>query len=806
MGDIDRRSILVELRCVVVLLALSCAAVETEARTVVDQPRVIGQPFSLEEIIGGVFSQRGFGGTWVSGMKRTEFLFADSVTGDILRYDVTTGTNTTLVLKEVLTAKDGEIEVQISVGPLTMQAGTLYLQTDCTSYFPTILNRVYSNVSGASYLQLARWSPRGSALVFVLDNNIFYRPNASNETEHQITRTGEPGVYYNGVPDWVYEEEVFGSGSAFWISPSGDSLAFAVFNDTEVNEFSYFLYGTPGDLEDQYVTLRTIKYPKVKEGFGNQINLCRDRGLNPGPSAQKSDTLPLDHQSGTTNPHVSFKVVDLTQDLTYESITVVDLPAPTDIVTDDHILYTVTWPTDSAVVATWTNRVQNVAVITSYNSSTGLATIVHQWGEPEGWLTPGTPLFDDAGTRFVTILSESQGEVDGDFNHVILIDTSSGERRALTSGRYTVTSIYGWNTEAAIIYYLGTGVDAPTSRHVYSVTEGGVNTCLSCSIQTPEGNTCLYSTATFSKDLSHYTITCSGPDPATVTIFKASSSGDDATVQVWESNEAFRESVSGRSYPDWYTTQVPVDGGFNATVRLWLPPGLDTSGDTKYPMLVYVYGGPNSNQINDAYTLSFGTYLATNRSIIYGLIDGRGSGLRGNRLLFSLNRKLGTVEIEDQIAVTRSLQQQLPYIDASRTAIWGWSYGGYATAMALAKDTEGVFKCGASVAPVSSWIYYDTIYTERFMGLPTPEDNESGYNQSDVTRLIDNFKNKQFFLLHGNADDNVHYQQAMTIARSLQLADILFNQQSYPDENHSLGGVSLHVYHALDAFWTKCFQ
>nr|CAD7569695.1 unnamed protein product [Timema californicum] len=227
MGDIDRRSILVELRCIIVLLALAYTAVEAEARTVVDQPRVIGQPFSLEEIIGGVFSQRGFRGTWVSG---TEFLYADSVTGDILRYDVTTGTNTTLVLKEVLKAQG-----------------------------------VYLNVSGTSYLQLARWSPRGSALVFVLDNNIFYRPNASSETEHQITRTGEPGVYYNGVPDWVYEEEVFGSGSAFWISPRGDSLAFAVFNDTEVDEFSYFLYGTPGDLEDQYVTLRTIKYPKARK-------------------------------------------------------------------------------------------------------------------------------------------------------------------------------------------------------------------------------------------------------------------------------------------------------------------------------------------------------------------------------------------------------------------------------------------------------------------------------------------------------------------------------------------------------------
>nr|CAD7408176.1 unnamed protein product [Timema poppensis] len=254
MGDTDRRSILVELRCIIVLLALAYAAVEAEARTVVDQPRVIGQPFSLEEIIGGAFSQRGFRGTWVSG---TEFLYADSVTGDILRYDVTTGTNTTLVLKEVLTAYN---------------AAGYTLSPD---------GLVYSNVSGTSYLQLARWSPRGSALVFVLDNNIFYRPDASNETQHQITRTGEPGVYYNGVPDWVYEEEVFGSGSAFWISPRGDSLAFAVFNDTEVDEFSYFLYGTPGDLEDQYVTLRTIKYPKARKSDSTLYRLLSSLTVAP---------------------------------------------------------------------------------------------------------------------------------------------------------------------------------------------------------------------------------------------------------------------------------------------------------------------------------------------------------------------------------------------------------------------------------------------------------------------------------------------------------------------------------------------
>nr|CAD7394589.1 unnamed protein product [Timema cristinae] len=291
---------------------------------------------------------------------------------------------------------------------------------------------------------------------------------------------------------------------------------------------------------------------------------------------------------------------------------------------------------------------------------------------------------------------------------------------------------------------------------------------------------------------------------------------------------------SGKVFPD-VRTQIGTPRRYLLTGGSTPPSGcgylqvIDTSGDTKYPMLVYVYGGPNSNQINDAYTLSFGTYLATNRSIIYGLIDGRGSGLRGNKLLFSLNRKLGTVEIEDQIAVTRytyykcgepaclfnrSLQQQLPYIDASRTAIWGWSYGGYATAMALAKDTEGVFKCGASVAPVSSWIYYGNHRHGQDLNPDMPVFSRPVYhesevtetrstrsgswvyrlrkttnpatNQSDVTRLIDNFKNKQFFLLHGNADDNVHYQQAMAIARSLQLADILFNQQVGSTDLHNI--------------------
>lgn len=183
--------------------------------------------------------------------------------------------------------------------------------------------------------------------------------------------------------------------------------------------------------------------------------------------------------------------------------------------------------------------------------------------------------------------------------------------------------------------------------------------------------------------------------------------------------------------------------------------------------------------------------------------------------------------MEDQISVTKHLVSTYPFIDKERISIWGWSYGklfddsyklfiklnanfshysgGYATAMTLAKDVDKVFKCGVSVAPVTSWLLYDTIYTERYMGIDA---KAKQYNDSDVAlpNHIENIGKHDFLLVHGNADDNVHYQQSMILAGALERADILFDQMSYPDEAHGLSGVSLHLYHSLDRFWDKCFK
>ncbi|PSN56673.1 Venom dipeptidyl peptidase 4 [Blattella germanica] len=536
----------------------------------------------------------------------------------------------------------------------------------------------YINVANRELLQLVKLAPVGSGLAYVLDNDIYYMTSA-NAVETRITFDGEPGVVYNGVPDWVYEEVI----------------------------------------------------------------------------------VLLLLQPGTPNPAVSLHVVDLTNP-NYP----VTLSAPVDIVSSDHILFAVTWATANEVAAVWTNRVQNVATTRICNSRTASCQNVHTIMEKSGWVDVVTPIFDANGVSYVTVLPQTQSGGAGNYQQLTLV-SRSGQETALTFGRSVVTLIYGWDYINNIIYYQATPEGAPSQRHVYAVAADGsfASRCLSCEMGTLEGRACLYAYGSFSTEMTYLAMTCAGPDPIHVDLYNA------------------------------MDTSKPL---ITAQARLWLPPGIDTSGATKYPMLVYVYGGPNSAQISDAFALGWGAYLTTNRSIVYAMIDGRGSGMKGDAIKFSIYRRLGTVEVLDQIGVTMTLRRMYPFLDPARIGIWGWSYGGNQRFFSL--------KCGASVAPVTSWIYYDAIYTERYMGLPLYDDNLSGYNDSDVTRRAHFFKGKQFYLLHGNADDNVHYLQAMMLSRALERANILFRQQSYPDENHNLRSVLFHVYGSMDQFWEDCFS
>ncbi|XP_069698609.1 venom dipeptidyl peptidase 4-like [Periplaneta americana] len=757
----------IELLVAVVVLVM----LGVEARPPV---RRAGGAFGLEEVISGDLRSAGFSGTWISG---TQFLYTDMLNGNVMRYDATTQTTSILVERPVL-EEYRATSYELSADGLFLLIGydqqSGYRHSTSSRFVIYDLSyRTYAPVAGGELLQLVRLAPVGNALAFVFNNDLYYRTAGySGAEERRLTFSGVPGVIYNGVPDWVYEEEVLGSGSALWFSPNGASLAFASFNDTEVRTASYVHYGEPGSLDSQYSSTVSIRYPKP----------------------------------GTANPRVGLYVADLT----LAGARLVEMPAPVDVVSSEHILYGAVWANDYEVSAVWTNRVQNLGQLQVCVAATGVCQPTYQMSESSGWLDVVLPTFDATGARVVSVLPQPQGGGAGNYAQVTLFTRKVSLRdtmatgTALSWGRSVVTYIYGWDKINDIIYYQSTAEDLPAQRHVYSVPADGSTgpTCLSCNVLTTDGNACRYAFASFSLDMSHMALTCAGPDIPHVSIYR---SGSDSALALWEDNRELRSKIGGRQLPKIVDTEVPVAGGFTAKVRLYLPPGAETSG-LKYPMLVYVYGGPNSAQITDAFTVGWGAYLTTNRSIIYAMIDGRGSGMKGDDIKFSIYRRLGTVEVIDQINVTKMLQDTYPYIDSQNTAIWGWSYGGYATAMSLARDTGGVFKCGASVAPVTSWIYYDSIYTERYMGQPRSDDNLYGYNDGDVTRLVEGFRHKQFYLLHGNADDNVHYLQAMVLSKALERATILFRQQSYPDENHNLGSVLLHVYGSMDQFWTQCFN
>ena len=175
----------------------------------------------------------------------------------------------------------------------------------------------------------------------------------------------------------------------------------------------------------------------------------------------------------------------------------------------------------------------------------------------------------------------------------------------------------------------------------------------------------------------------------------------------WEMNENLQKLLENVKTPKIVYDDIRLDSGSTSKVMMVLPPNLDES--KKHPMLIEVYGGPDSSNVNSRWSMDWGSYLVSNKSYIYVKIDGRGSGLRGDKVLHEIYRKLGTVEIEDQIETAHKLQNKYSYIDAAHSAIWGWSYGGYASGMALAKDDKKVFNCAISVAPVTDWTLYGNI-------------------------------------------------------------------------------------------------
>uniref|UniRef100_A0A674F803 Dipeptidyl-peptidase 4 n=1 Tax=Salmo trutta TaxID=8032 RepID=A0A674F803_SALTR len=545
-------------------------------------------------------------------------------------------------------------------------------------------------------VHLFAWAPTGNKMAFVWENDVYVKTSPTAKAV-QVTSNGKHNNILNGIPDWVYEEEMFSSYEAMWWSPGGKYLAYAEFNDTLVQNIEYSWYGK----EQQVVLFPFVFY-------------------------------------------------------------------------SDHYLATVTWVTDERIAVQWQKRKQNELRFQIYDFS----IVGNTWMENALEVRHKPPPIP----RFPAALLSPP------------LRSPPGTATAVTSGTWEVIDIL--KVTSNNIYYSSNQYgDKPGGRNVYKITLGATPPATQCLTCTLNEDRCQYNSAYFSHDASFFRMDCSGPQATSQCIF----SSPCLEMQVLEDNTALEGLLSEIHMPTMQRGFIK-QGEFNLWYQMTLPPGFDES--KKYPLLIDVYAGPCSQKADYRYRLGWAAYLASTEKVIVASFDGRGSGYQGDKLMHSIYRRLGTYEVEDQITAAREFTN-MGFVDKGRIAIWGWSYGGYVTSMVLGAGS-GVFKCGMAVAPVSKWEYYDTIYTERYMNQPS--ENLEFYKNSTVTARAKNFKSVQYLLVHGTADDNVHFQQAAQISEALVEEQVDFEAMWYTDKDHGLdGSANQHVYTHMSHFLQRCF-
>ncbi|CAJ1087497.1 dipeptidyl peptidase 4-like [Xyrichtys novacula] len=594
-------------------------------------------------------------------------------------------------------------------------------------------------------VQYFAWAPAGNKLAYVWRNNVYVKTSPGSPPK-QVTDNGKEGVIFNGHPDWVYEEEMFSSNQGLWWSPGGKYVAYIESNDTDVHHIEYTWYG-----EDQYPSTISIPYPKP----------------------------------GTPNPVVKLFVVN-----TDNTSQITEVVVPASFGKSEHYLATVNWVTDDRIAVQWLKRIQNHTILQIYNFSEPSWTPSEHLEQisTTGWIgrfSPPEPVFAVDKNSYYLLMSDKNG-----YKHIHHVVKEVAT--AITSGPWEVISIL--KVTADSVYYSSNEHGGrPGGRNVYKRT-GQETKCLTCTLFESD---CQYNSVYFSPGASFYRMSCSGPG---IPMHSLRDNTQDKDVMFLEGNIEFKKHIREFHMPTMRREKIKL-GGKELWYQMYLPPGFDES--KKYPLLIDVYAGPCSQKVDFAYRVGWSTYLASTEKIIVASFDGRGSGYQGDDIMHALYKRLGTYEVEDQITAAREFIK-MGFIDKDRVAIWGWSYGGYVTSMVLGAGS-GVFKCGMAVAPVSKWIYYDSIYTERYM--LEPSENPHFYANSTVTERAKNFHAVKYLLVHGTADDNVHFQQAAEISEALVDEAVDFEAMWYTDKDHGLTGSAYqHVYTHMSHFLLRCFE
>jgi len=373
------------------------------------------------------------------------------------------------------------------------------------------------------------------------------------------------------------------------------------------------------------------------------------------------------------------------------------------------------------------------------------------------------------------------------FNHFYLYDANGKLKRPLTTGNFDVTKLYGVDQKGQKLYFQSVE-NGPLYRDVYAVGLNGKNKKRLTSAKGTHA-------ATFSPDFSVFIRTFSNAQTPPAYALCESASGRE--VKPISDNTALLQKLAAYQLPkkEFFTITTPTGVSLNA----WMIKPANFDPMKKYPVFMYQYSGPGSQEVADSWNDANDYWFMSlaQQGYITVCVDPRGTGYRGAAFKKVTQNELGKYEVEDQIASARIIGNY-PYVDASRIGIFGWSYGGFMSANCLLKGND-VFKMAIAVAPVTSWRFYDTIYTERYM--KTPQENPSGYDENSPLHHVDKLKGK-FLLVHGTADDNVHVHNTMQMVEALVQANKPFEWAIYPDKNHGIygGKTRVHLYEKMTQF------
>ena len=377
-------------------------------------------------------------------------------------------------------------------------------------------------------------------------------------------------------------------------------------------------------------------------------------------------------------------------------------------------------------------------------------------------------------------------EKDG-FNHIYVYDKTGKLKNQVTKGNWEVTSYYGFDEKSKTIFYQSTE-NGSINRAIYRVGLDGKNkVALSKNTGT--------NVATFSPNFQFFINTFSSASQPTTYTLNESKTGKE--LQVIENNQALSAKLKGYNLPvkEFFVLKTSKGNELNA----WILKPKDFDPSKKYPVFMYQYSGPGSQQVNNDWnnTDDYWFLSLTQQGYIVACVDGRGTGFKGADFKKMTQKELGKYEVEDQIDAAKVIGAY-PYVDSSRIGIFGWSYGGFMASNCIFQGND-VFKMAIAVAPVTNWRFYDSVYTERYM--QTPQENASGYDQNSPINHVDKLKGK-FLLIHGSGDDNVHVQNSMQMMEALIQANKQFDSQIYPDKNHGIygGKTRIQLYNKMTNF------